>query len=842
MIRKWSSCAVLAGGLALLMPGIALSQQSEEEEEEPATRRVIDELIVTATRREATLQDVPVSVGVVTGEQIRELSLQNLDQLSAYVPGLSVTEGGEQTGISIRGFGAGLNFGFDQSVGLFIDGIYAGRERQFRGHFLDVSRVEVLRGPQATLFGKNTISGAIIVTTGQPSHEFGLDLMGEATGRIGRQNYQAVITGGITDNLAGRLALRYSDQDGYMRNTFTGDKEEQQEDWIARATFLWTPTDDLTVRTKLERSQFDRTGRNFHVSNVSGFEVGKPQADGTDVAVASRLSTYEAYDPDFTYRVKSRSSKQEETADVTSTNAVVKVEYELPGGHTIISTTGFSAFESEDQRDVDWTPTNFLYEPITQDFDQWSQEFQFVSEVGEKFDYLVGVHGFRNNFYVDRRTDIHIEPFLLIFGVEPFSETIFGGPAAAWARAQLRFLDQETTSWSSFGSATYRFNEQWSLTGGLRYNWEKKEADDRYFLAEFGTTRFLEFDQSVIDFILGSGGVNFSVDADARAELIAVAAAAGGDAQIIVNTCTFAASQCNALAGITRIGRDAGGSVKETDWSPELTLAYDYNPNAMFYGKFTRGHKGGGFNSQATGQDTDPTFQDETVTGYELGGKLRLLDGIASLNFSVFRLDFDNLQTSVWTGTEFDVKNAGKARSQGLELDGNWLVTDRLQLITSFIWLDARYIDFDNAACSVPQMSFGAPGCVHFNQVTNMGAGLQDLSGKRFSATFSGNAGIGYIADLPNNLELLLRADAVHTGKGRNPRDPTINQGSRTLVDVGATLRPVGARNWSVGMLVQNATDKSFYFYEFEAPAQAGTRIGFPGPPRRFTVRASYHL
>jgi iron complex outermembrane recepter protein len=839
VIKRLSSCVVLLAGLSLLAPDAVLSQIPDEEE--PAPRRMIDELIVTATRREASLQDVPVSVGVVTGEQIRELSLQNLDQLSAYVPGLTIQEGGEQTGISIRGFGAGLNFGFDQSVGLFIDGIYSGRERQFRGHFLDVGAVEVLRGPQATLFGKNTISGAIIVTTGQPSHEFGVDLSAEATTEIDRQNYQAVVTGGLTDDLAGRLALRFSDEDGYLRNTFTGDSEEQQQDWIARASFLWTPSDNLSVRTKLERAEYERTGRNFHVSDVSGLEVGRPLASGEDVSVASRLSTYRAYDPDFTVRDKTRTSKQRETADVTSTNAVLRVDYTLPAGGTITSVTGYSGFDSEDQRDVDWTPTIFLFEPITQEFDQWSQELQFVSEAGERFDYIVGAHAFRNDFFVDRRTDIHIEPFLLPFGVEPFSDEIFGGPADAWARANLRFLDQRTTNWSTYASGTYLLTDQLSLTAGLRYNWEKKEADDRYFLAEFGTTRFLEFDQSVIDFILGSGGVNFSVDADARAELIAVATAAGGDADIIVNTCTFAASQCNALANITRIGRDARDqSMTETDWSPELTLAYDLNPNMMFYGKFTRGHKGGGFNSQATGQDTDPTFEDETVTGYELGGKLRLFDGVANVNFSVFRMDFDNLQTSVWTGTEFDVKNAGEARSQGLEMDARWLLTDRLQLNGSFIWLDARYIEFDNAACSVPQQFFGQPGCDHFAGDT--GPGIQDLSGKRFSPTFSGHAGIGYVADLTRNLEVLMRADTNFQGRQRNPRDPTITQGSRTLVDLSATLRPIGAPNWSVGALVQNATDKSFYFYEFEAPAQVGTRIGFPGPPRRFTLRATYHL
>lgn len=806
-----------------------------------ASPRVVEEVIVTATRRAASLQDVPVSVSVVSAEDIRELSLQNLDQLSAYVPGLTVSEGGEQTSISIRGFGAGLNFGFDQSVGMFIDGVYAGRERQFRTFFLDVGSIEVLRGPQATLFGKNTTSGAIIITTGEPSQEFMADAFLEFTPETERQNFQFVVNGGLTDTLAARLALRWSDHSGYLENTFTGDSEEQEEDWVARLTLLWTPTDNLSVRTKFERSEYERSGRNFNVSNVSGLEVGKPLASGADVSVAARLSTYLAYDPLFQYNNKKRNSKQLETADVTSTNATLKIDYDLASGHVISAITGYSGFDSEDQRDVDWTPTNFLYEPITQEFDQWSQEVQLISPDDQQLTYLVGVHAFRNEFFVDRRTDINIEPFLLPFGVTPFSDVIFGGPASNWRRANLRFLDQETTSWSAFGSGTWHFNEQWSVTAGVRYNSETKEADDRYFLSEFGTTRFLEFAPSVNQYVL-SNPVNFSGAApeqvSARNELIALATAAGGDSTIFANICSFAVSQCQEMANIIRAGRTGGGKLEENDWSPEVTLTWDYSDDAMYYAKLTRGHKGGGFNSQATGQNNDPKFEDETVTGFEFGGKLRLLDGAARLNFALFRQEFDNLQTSTWTGTEFDVKNAGDAISQGLELDGTWVVTDRLQVNGSLIWLDARYGEFDNAACSVPQQAFGAPGCTYF--VGTSGPGLQDLSGKRFAPTFSGNAGFGYVAPVGDRLEMLLRTDVVYYGDQRNPRDRTIEQDARAIVDLSATLRTTGLKGASLGFLVQNLTDKSYYWYEFEAPSQIGTRIGFPGAPRLFSVRASY--
>ena len=787
-------CAL--SGASLLVPPVASAEE--------AGRRVIEEITVTATRREESLQDVPVSVGVVTGEMIRELSLQNLDELSSYVPGLTVREGGEQTGISIRGFGAGLNFGFDQSVGLFIDGIYAGRERQFRGHFLDVNAVEVLRGPQATLFGKNTISGAVVITTGKPTQEFEADFRGEATSVIDRRQAEAVVNVPLTDTLASRVALRWSDQDGYVENTFTGEDEEQQEDWIGRVSFLWEPTENLSVLAKLERSEVERVGRYFNVSDVRGLAVGRPTATGADVGLAAQLSSYVAYDPEFRWGSHSKTSKQQETEDIESNNAVLRLDYETAGGHTLTSITGYSGYESEDQRDVDWSPTNFLFEPITQDFDQWSQEFQFISQVGEKFDYLLGAHLFSNDFYVDRRTDVDINVFLLPFGVPPFDPMPFGG---IWRYAQLRFLAQETDSMSAYGQGTYHLTPNWHLTLGLRWNREEKFAEDRFNLSEFGTTRFLD-------------PVNNPADA-----------------QLIAQVASVLPANIN---GILLDSRQGKGSVEERDWSPEATLAWDYNDDMMFYGKVTRGHKGGGFNSATTGQSAeDFEFENETVTGYELGGKLQLADGIARVNFALFRQDFIDLQTSVWVGDGFDVGNAGEARSQGLEMDGTWLIGERLQLNGSFIWLDARFIESEGNACSIPQRNFPnpVPGCVE----DPPGTFLQDLSGKRFAPTFQGNAGIGYVAPIGSSLELLLRGDVVYSGEQENPRDPTIAQGARTLVDLSATLRPLDQR-WSVGLLVQNAGDSEFHWYEFEAPAQIGTRIGFPGPPRRFSLRASYHM
>lgn len=770
-----------------------------------AAQQAIEEITVTATRREASLLDVPVSVSVVSGEQIREQSLQNLDDLSNWVPGFNVREGGEQTSISIRGFGAGLNFGFDQSVGLFVDGMYSARERQFRANFLDIENVEVLRGPQATLFGKNTISGAVIIRTGDPTHDFDLKLRGEFSGGArDRQQVEAIVNGSLSETLAGRLAIRASDDNGYTYNTLTNQDEEQQKDWVIRPTFMWTPTEEMSVRLKLEYADYERSGRNFQISDIGG-----PFSDDTSTSGAqAQLSSYLAYDPDFEYGLNNLTSKQLETADVQSKNAVLEIKYDL-GFADFESITGYSSYQSEDQRDVDWSPTTFLIEPISQDFDQVSQEFRLISQSGDKFDYIAGLYFLSNEFYVDRRTDINIETYLLPFGVTPGDEIIFGGPAANWRYSNLRFLNQESDTRSAYFQGTWHLTPRLDVTAGLRYNREDKSAVDKYNLSEFGTDRFLDL-------------VNNQADID-----------------LINGIRTVLGANVN---GILANAREGGGDLSETDLSPEITVSFDATDNSLYYVKFTRGHKGGGFNSQTTGQNTDPTFEDETVDGYEIGGKFRLATGY--VNLALFRQDFDNLQTSVWTGNEFDVGNAGKARSQGLEVDTRFQLTDRIGINASAVFLDAKYIENSRNACSVPQLSFGAPGCFNdLGEVPGVGTGpfFQDLTGKRFATKLQGNVGIGYAQPLGRNLEMLLRADATYTGDQENPRDPTIGQGALTLLDVSATLRPLDGP-WSLALLVKNATDREHWWYEFEAPSQPGTRIGFLAPPRTVTLRIAWDM
>ena len=766
-----------------------------------------EEIIVTATKRASPLESVPVAVSVVSGETIESLNITNLSQLSRQTPSLAVTEGGEQTGVSIRGFSAGLNFGFDPSVGLFVDGIYAGRERQFRGTFLDVSRIEVLRGPQAALFGKNTSAGAVLITTGQPVNRFEFANRAEWTPRSNRFAYEGVLNVPVSDTLATRLAVRLSKEDGFFRNTLTGDREEQQRDVIVRGTALWKPTDRLSVRLKAEYSDYKRIGRAFQVSQVSGIAVGRPllttvsQGQSTtptvpwaqgeaprpiaaafrDVGAAARLSTYLSYDPLFEYGKNYTNSKQRETARVHAKNAALEINYDL-GSATLTSVTGYSAYDSDDGRDVDWNPTTFLFQPITQDYKQYSEELRVTSETGGKFDYLVGVYLLRQEFFVDRQTDVDIN---LFFGS-------VGNPDRRYAT--LARFKQDTDSAAIFAQGTFNFTDRLHLTVGGRLSYEKKNIDDFLDYARFGT--------------------KIPLDPNNPA-----------DVALLVTARAFA-------PGLVGQRHANSAERSETNFTPEARLAFDLDGGGLVYASVAKGVRSGGFNSGSVSPtEADLEFGAEKTTGYEVGTKLVLFDRRVRLNLAAFYQTFKDLQTSVYTGESFDLRNAGKARSMGIEGDLSIRASSRLNLSAGFLLLRSKFIENTNVACNITQQYFGQAGCVRFGN-----GFVQDLSGARYGPRFNGQAGANYTLPLSDSLELDTYASLTYRGTSRGGNDPDVDQPSTTTIDVGVTLGRIDKR-WYAGVLLENATNVQHYFFQFEAPAQVGTRIGFLQSPRRVSMR-----
>jgi outer membrane receptor for ferrienterochelin and colicin len=234
----------------------------------------LEEIIVTAQKRAESLQDVPISVSAIQGEKIQDAGIPNMAALADYVPNLHIADAPVNTNIYMRGVGSGNNQGFEQSVGMYIDGVYMGRGRQYRAGFLDVERVEVLRGPQGTLFGRNTVAGAVNITSAsaRAGDELTGQVMASAESFDGRV-LEGFVGGGVTDTLGVRLAMKYRETDGFADNTFLGRPEGSIEELSWRLSLNWQPTDDLNVNFKYTKSDYERIG-------ASTTDEGLPYAGG----------------------------------------------------------------------------------------------------------------------------------------------------------------------------------------------------------------------------------------------------------------------------------------------------------------------------------------------------------------------------------------------------------------------------------------------------------------------------------------------------------------------------------------------------------------------------------
>ncbi|MEM7433436.1 MAG: TonB-dependent receptor plug domain-containing protein, partial [Pseudomonadota bacterium] len=246
-----------AGLLAALAPNLAAAQENSP----------LEEIVVTAAYREQGLQDVPVSISAVTGDTMVEQAIQKAEDIQFVVPNFTLTETGIGTNAFIRGIGSGINQAFEQSVGTYIDGVHYGRAQQWRAPFLDVERVEVLRGPQSILFGKNSVAGAVNITTARPTEDFSGNILLSQEFDNSEFIAEAVFSGALSDNVRGRIAARTRITDGHMRNATLNSDEPSREDYTYRGTLEVDITDNLMATLKVEQGDFDVTGRNIEIIN-----------------------------------------------------------------------------------------------------------------------------------------------------------------------------------------------------------------------------------------------------------------------------------------------------------------------------------------------------------------------------------------------------------------------------------------------------------------------------------------------------------------------------------------------------------------------------------------------
>ena len=408
----------------------------------------VPDIIVTATKRAESVQKVPISMTVVTGEKLADFQAIDIKSIQNSVPNVFVEQTAGNDVIYIRGFGSPpSNFSFDQSVSLYMDGIYAGRLRQAQAPFFDVGRVEVLRGPQGALFGKNTAAGAISIISAGPTDKMSAGITGVYNFDQKGYDLSGYVSGPVSDTLSARMAVRVQDQDGWLFNRANGQKEPRSEMQMFRFTLKWAPSTNFDTTLKAEYANLNRVG---------GYNVAAP----LNVPQTARLFRYSTQNPLGQEGITNKSVLLSNTANLAI------------GDFTLTSVTGYSWYKGSVNNNFDQLApsgnvvANSVYNSYPEKFDQFSQEVRLLSPVGKPVEFVVGAYYDNSRYHLDQLGGFNIAA-LSYFGL---LHTIF---------------DQKANSKSVFGQVTVRPIPQIRIIGSLRYSNTTKEGDFRGLL-EYG--------------------------------------------------------------------------------------------------------------------------------------------------------------------------------------------------------------------------------------------------------------------------------------------------------------------------------------------------------------------
>ena len=404
-----------------------------------------NEIIVTAQKRAQNIQDVPISMEVVSGQRLDDFNSNDIKEVMNYTPNVFVQSTAGNDVIYIRGFGSPpANFAFDQSVALYVDGVYAGRSRQAQAPFFDLARVEVLRGPQGALFGKNTAAGAVSVVSAGPTDRFEGKLTANYNFDFKGTDFSGYLSGPLTDTLSARLAMKVLNQQGYIRNLATDHDDPEIKQQLLRLTMKWEPSANFDYTAKVEYANRDVVG---------GITVSSPLTSAQDPHLTRYLDKSALGDEG----TKTKSVMISGTGNIAI------------GDYTLTSVTGYSWFNANIVNGFDQTipggggafTNNSVYNSCPERFEQFSQEIRLLSPTGRTFDFIVGAYYDHGKYRLDQLQGFNIAD-------------LFGSPY--FGRIDSRF-NQTSESWSLFGQGTLNLADTFRVIGSLRYSHTSKDAD-----------------------------------------------------------------------------------------------------------------------------------------------------------------------------------------------------------------------------------------------------------------------------------------------------------------------------------------------------------------------------
>jgi len=768
-LLRTSVPAAVVGACAFGLAGAAAAQDPDG----PAT---IDDIIVTAQKREQNLQDVPIVVTSLSAETLQNAGVRDIKDLQILTPGLVVTSNSSEaaTTARIRGVGTvGDNPGLESSVGVVIDGVYRSRNSVGFGDLGELERIEVLKGPQGTLFGKNTSAGVINILSAGPSFtpEYNAELN---FGNYGAMAASGSVSGPISDTLAFRLYAGRRVRDGYY-TVDTGDgprpetDDNNQDFGSVRGQLLWLPGDNVSLRLIADYSSRDeycctgvqiRTGATYpFIDGLSNGTGQRPPAAGFGLLPYSRTA------------FANRSSDQE----IEDKGVSLEARFGLPslfGGATLTSITSARRWTSSLGQEADYTGADIAYRVNDGDFgydvDNLTQELRLAGST-DRLDWLVGAFATRET--IERGDSFYLGAdytpllsFLLSASLNaanpalPVSPNTIGcytrtaqtaaglgaclgsggaanggGPGFTVGQTLEDRYQQESTSFALFTNNTFHVTDAFDLTLGLRYTLDDKTLE--------GQQRNTNGNGSTCNAALANAG--------------AIGTVLGASAPTIL------ARFCLPWTNSAYNSRDISESVDDGELSGTLKASYRISPEVMVYASGARGYKSFGYNLDRVQSGVTPNaslfFPSEVVDSFEAGVKMTLLDRTLLLNATYFDQRFEDFQLNTFLGTSFVVESIPELTSHGIDADFLWFTpVEGLSLQGGLTWLDSKYGEFTAAdlanPANFPQLSLlpgarssfapeiSATASINFNR--SLGGGLRggfSLAGKYTSEYNTGS-------------------------------------------------------------------------------------------------------
>lgn len=846
---KFSRIALLSS-ICFASMGFASIAQAQSAPAAAEPEQAPDVVIVTATKRETTLQSIPVAVSVTSADTISKAQVRDLNDLQTLVPSLRVSTNQSSSNATfiIRGFGNGANnAGIEPSVAIFIDGVYRSRAAAGINDLPNLQRVEVLRGPQSTLFGKNASAGVISVVTREPKFEYG----GSAEVSYGNFNAlvaKADITGPLGENAAGSFAVGINKRDGYVDNLAIGKKINDRDRYYVRGDLVIKPSDQLKVRAIVDYDHLEELC--CAVVNVK---------DGPTGAIIRGIGGKIVSNSPFTDQVYSDIAPVNE---ISNQGVSLQIDYDF-GKWQFTSISAYRNSKNFSDGDIDFTSAGLASAYNQFEIDTLTQEFRLASSYDGPLNFLLGGYLFKEEIdqqqgvvyqkdfraYANGLTGGASSPLALI-------ESALGLPVGTTFQRQgtgtTEDMGMKNDAASLFGTIDYKITPALTLTAGFNYTDDIKKAR----INILSTDTFSGLD-------LNAFGAGFLTNA--LTPVIGATNAAAVARSVAGTPCPAVQPPglptCNPFLGLRALqfqppflnipNAVESGKTNDSKTTYSFRLAWEINDNWNAYASYATGFKATSFNLSrdsrpfaadfipgnpilnpapsrirsaglaVTNLSTGTRFAGpEEATVSEIGVKARFPKG--AFNLTLFDQEIAGFQSNVFTGTGFQLANAGTQSSKGVEFDATYRPIRPLTLAFAMTYLDPLYDDFKQSA-------FG------------------DLSGVQPAgiAELSYSASATYVHPLANGERLTFRADFFHEGETQIADGLEGNRAAalpytREINTLNGGILYTMNNGWELTAWGRNLTDDRYLTTIFAGVAQSGTVSGYPSQPRTYGVSAKY--